>query len=35
LDQRPSRQLLKTLKGVDLLLINDTETKLLAGTKIP
>ena len=27
--------LLKTLKGVDLLLINDTETKLLAGTKNP
>jgi hypothetical protein len=27
--------LLKTLKGVDILLINDTETKLLAGTKNP
>jgi sugar/nucleoside kinase (ribokinase family) len=27
--------LLETLKGVDLLLINDTETKLLAGTKNP
>jgi pfkB family carbohydrate kinase len=27
--------LLKTLAGVDLLLINDTETKLLAGTKNP
>jgi hypothetical protein len=27
--------LLKTLSGVDLLLINDTETKLLAGTKNP
>src|SRR6202046_5284836 len=27
--------LLKTLKGVDILLINDTETKLLAGTRNP
>jgi len=27
--------LLATLKGVDILLINDTETKLLAGTKNP
>jgi sugar/nucleoside kinase (ribokinase family) len=27
--------LLKTLAGVDLLLINDTETKLLAGTRNP
>jgi len=27
--------LLETLKGVDLLLINDTETKLLAGTRNP
>jgi pfkB family carbohydrate kinase len=27
--------LLKTLSGVDLLLINDTEAKLLAGTKNP
>jgi len=27
--------LLETLKGVDILLINDTETKLLAGTKNP
>ena len=27
--------LLKTLKGVDVLLINDTETKLLAGTRNP
>jgi sugar/nucleoside kinase (ribokinase family) len=27
--------LLKTLKGVDLLLINDTETKFLAGTRNP
>ncbi len=27
--------LLKTLKGVDILLINDTESKLLAGTRNP
>ena len=27
--------LLKTLKGVDVLLINDTESKLLAGTRNP
>jgi hypothetical protein len=27
--------LLRTLKGVDLLLINDTETKLLSGTRNP
>ena len=27
--------LLKTLKGVDILLINDTETKLLSGIKSP
>ncbi len=27
--------LLETLKGVDILLINDTETKLLAGTRNP
>jgi sugar/nucleoside kinase (ribokinase family) len=27
--------LLKTLKGVDILLINDTETKLLAGIRNP
>ena len=27
--------LLKTLRGVDILLINDTETKLLAGTRNP
>jgi len=27
--------LLETLKGVDLLLINDTETRLLAGTRNP
>jgi hypothetical protein len=27
--------LLQTLKGVDILLINDTETKLLAGTRNP
>jgi len=34
-DASPQAKLLETLKGVDILLINDTETKLLAGDRNP